>query len=76
MFIPLLQTKLATTVKKVPTDPKITIDEPILENLNRLQIDGEEARTVDEALIVLGYIYFIHYITNTFYYSFLFYRII
>ncbi|XP_065222583.1 coiled-coil domain-containing protein 124-B [Planococcus citri] len=46
--------KLTTEKKEAPSDPKVVVDEPIIENLNRLQIDGEEARTVDEALRVLG----------------------
>lgn len=28
---------------------------PLEENLNRLQIEGDEARTVEEAISVLGY---------------------
>lgn len=29
------------------------LDAPLIENVNRLEVDGEEARTVDEALLVL-----------------------
>jgi len=29
-------------------------EQPIVENLNRLVIEGEEARTVDEAVAILG----------------------
>lgn len=28
-------------------------EQPLLENLNRLQIDGEEARNVDDAIEIL-----------------------
>ncbi|KAG5862346.1 hypothetical protein JTB14_024862 [Gonioctena quinquepunctata] len=30
------------------------LDVPLIENINRIQIDGEEARTVEEAISVLG----------------------
>ncbi|CAH1153621.1 unnamed protein product [Phaedon cochleariae] len=33
---------------------EIHLDIPLEENINRLQIDGEEARTVDEAITLLG----------------------
>lgn len=36
--------------KKVETH----LDTPLEENINRLQIDGEEARNVDEAISILG----------------------
>lgn len=35
--------------KKIETH----LDVPLVENLNRLKVDGEEARTIDEAISVL-----------------------
>lgn len=40
--------------KEVAKAPETHLDAPLLENLNRVQIDGEEARTVDEAIEILG----------------------
>lgn len=36
---------------------KVVVEEPeLVENLNRIQIEGEVAQTVDEALSILGYV--------------------
>lgn len=40
-----------TVTKKVETQA----ERPLEENINRLQIEGEEARTVDEAISILRY---------------------
>ncbi|CAH2102975.1 unnamed protein product [Euphydryas editha] len=38
-----------------PIPPKVVVEEPpLVENLNRLQIDGEVAQSVDEALSILN----------------------
>ncbi|XP_045499164.1 coiled-coil domain-containing protein 124 [Colias croceus] len=38
-----------------PLPPKVVVEEPVLtENLNRLQIDGELAQSVDEAISILS----------------------
>lgn len=43
----------AEPVKPAPT--KVVVEEPVLvENLNRIQIEGEVAQTVDEAISILG----------------------
>ncbi|KAG8331420.1 hypothetical protein J6590_042187 [Homalodisca vitripennis] len=39
------------TVKKAP---ETHIEQPLEENINRLQIEGDEARTVDEAISILS----------------------
>ncbi|CAG9759311.1 unnamed protein product [Ceutorhynchus assimilis] len=51
-----IQSKKEEPPKKKESENAVTtyLDEPLVENLNRLQIDGEEARTVDEAIQILG----------------------
>lgn len=43
-------------------DTKTHLDAPLEENVNRVQVEGVEARTVDEALSVLRYEIFVLYI--------------
>ncbi|KAH1022946.1 coiled-coil domain-containing protein 124 [Dendroctonus ponderosae] len=40
--------------KEVAKATETHLDAPLQENLNRVQIDGEEARTIDEAIEILG----------------------
>ncbi|KAF7267020.1 hypothetical protein GWI33_019726 [Rhynchophorus ferrugineus] len=51
-----IQVRQDETIKKKQNDKKIEthLDAPLVENINRLQIDGEEARTVEEAIDILG----------------------
>jgi len=51
-----IQTKREEVPKKKEVEKTIEthLDAPLIENLNRVQIDGEEARTVDEAIQVLS----------------------
>ncbi|CAG9828554.1 unnamed protein product [Diabrotica balteata] len=42
--------KVEKEEKKVETH----LDAPLIENINRLQVEGEEARTIDEAISILG----------------------
>lgn len=52
-----IQAKKEETVKKKEVDKPILthLDTPLVENINRMQIDGEEARNIDEAIQILGY---------------------
>ena len=51
----------------VPSQGRTIQEEPLVENLNRLSIDGEEARTIDEALNVLRFenVLFLYYLCIT-----------
>lgn len=51
-----IQHRKEEPAKKKEAEKKVEthLDTPLVENINRLQIDGYEARTVDEALQVLG----------------------
>ncbi|CAG9855508.1 unnamed protein product [Phyllotreta striolata] len=51
-----ISTKTTQSAKPDKEEKKIEthLDAPLVENINRLQIEGEEARTVDEALVILG----------------------
>lgn len=53
-----IQAKKEETVKKKEVDKTIVthLDTPLVENINRMQIDGEEARNIDEAIQILGYV--------------------
>lgn len=51
-----IQSKKEEPPKKKEVE-KITethLDAPLVENFNRIQIEGDEARTVDEAIQILG----------------------
>lgn len=53
--------QIATKVIKTDEDKekekiKTHLDAPLIENVNRLEIDGEEARTVEQAISILGYV--------------------
>lgn len=54
----LLQSNIENDKSIKPESKSIPVvtEPPLIENLNRLQIDGEEARTVDEALDLLRYV--------------------
>lgn len=44
---------------------KVVVEEPVLvENLNRIQLDGEVAQTVDEAISILGYVLEMFYVVD------------
>ena len=47
------QSQLERAKSPVSPAPEVPEEEPLVENLNRLGVDGEEARTIDEALAVL-----------------------
>jgi len=50
-----IQKKQEAPKKKEPIEKVEThLDTPLVENINRIQIEGEEARTVDEAIQILG----------------------
>lgn len=57
-----IQDKLETVSDNDTKSNKSVTEEPILENLNHMTLDGDEARTVDEALTILG---FVLYFSNT-----------
>lgn len=57
-----LQAQLTGAEKRSQSDRKIVEEDPLIENVNRLQIEGEEARTVDEALKIFRY-FSVHYST-------------
>lgn len=48
----------ANAVKKDDKKEKVKthLDEPLEENINRVKIEGEEARSVTEAIDILGYL--------------------
>ncbi|KAL3289425.1 hypothetical protein HHI36_022850 [Cryptolaemus montrouzieri] len=50
------QIKAVSMVKEKETKPKIEthLDAPLIPNINRLSIDGEEARSVTEAIAILN----------------------
>lgn len=54
--------QIASKVVKAEKDDKekekieTHLDVPLIENVNRLAVDGEEARTIEEAITVLGYV--------------------
>lgn len=51
-----ISAKAAASAKPEKEETKIEthLEAPLIENINRLQVDGEEARTVDEAISILG----------------------
>lgn len=53
----IIQSTIENEKSATPESKSIPVvtEEPLIENLNRLQIDGEEARSVDEALQLLRY---------------------
>lgn len=55
-----IETNVATATaqleKEKPPEEKTHLDEPLEENFNRFYIEGEEARSVTEAIILLKYV--------------------
>ncbi|CAG4988994.1 unnamed protein product [Colias eurytheme] len=50
-----MKEKTIKAAPEKPLPPKVVVEEPVLtENLNRLQIDGELAQSVDEAISILS----------------------
>lgn len=67
-----LQAQLVSAEKRSQSDRKIVQEDPLIENVNRLQIEGVEARTVDEALKIFRY-FSVHYSTPVYCNSILLY---
>lgn len=53
-----IQVRQEDSTKKKQNEMKTEthLDAPLVENINRLEIDGEEARTVEEAIDILGFV--------------------
>lgn len=53
LFLQMETEKRAQAAHPGKTDIETHISQPLPENVNRLQVDGEEARTIEEAISVL-----------------------